>query len=204
MNAKSTPTSGDYGEYLVRVYFGLDANKDYLKACIDRAYRDFNRTLRGLSKLKSKDELHAKAVGVLRGALDGLRALCSDGINNTEFDDWHRTTCENLCSTYEEHGFKFHVGQAQKWINMSLKYIFVLGEARVGGFGKAYQFCHVPLDDRLLKRLGESCDLSKLRPWSQIDDYPRYLDCQRWIRTKFKPLPPLGAEFKLWLGEKVP
>ncbi len=203
MNAKSILTLGDYGEYLVRVYFGRDANKDYLKACIKRAYRDFNRTLRGLSRVKSKKALDQNGVSVLATALGNLRAICAQEIRESKFDDWHQTTCEGLISTYKENGYaRFHVGQAQKWVNMSLKYIFVLGEQRIKGFSKAYQFCHAPLDDILLKRLEESRDFPKVRPWSRIDHYPQYLDCQRWIRTKFNPLPPLDAEFKLWLGER--
>ncbi len=205
MNGKSILTLGDYGEYLVRVYFGRDANMGYLNACIDRAYRDFNRTLRGLSKVKSKDELHAKAVSVLATALGNLRTICAQEISETKFDDWHRNTCEGLISTYKENGYaRFHFGQAQKWINMSLKYIYVMGEKRVDGFGEAYQFCHAPLDNILVKELNKEHGFPELGAWSQLKDYEVYLGYQMRIRERFKREPPLDVEFRLWLGEKVP
>ena len=46
---------------------------------------------------------------------------------------------------------RFNVGLAQKWINMTLKYIFVLGDRRVPGYGHLQPFCHVPLDRFVLE-----------------------------------------------------
>jgi hypothetical protein len=55
MTAHSTPTRADYENYLVYLYFGSD--QDLLKACINRAYRDFNRPLHGFGKFENADEL---------------------------------------------------------------------------------------------------------------------------------------------------
>jgi hypothetical protein len=53
-------TRRDYNDFLAYLFFGpLD---DPLKACIDRTYRDFNRTLHHLSAVEKKAELHQAAV----------------------------------------------------------------------------------------------------------------------------------------------
>jgi hypothetical protein len=49
----------------------------------------------------------------------------------------------------------FFVGQAQKWVNMTMKYIFTVGEQRIPGFDLVYTYCHVPLDNILLEKIRE-------------------------------------------------
>jgi hypothetical protein len=44
-------------------------------------------------------------------------------------------------------------GQAQKWLNMTFKYVYVMGEHRLPGFIHLYDLCHVPLDNILMNRL---------------------------------------------------
>ncbi len=86
---------------------------------------------------------------------------------------------------------------------MSLKYVSVLGEQRVSGFGEAYQFCDAPLDKILLDLLENKYGFLKLPcSWSQLDHYDLYLDRQNWIRDKFA-LVPLDTEFRLWLGQEA-
>jgi hypothetical protein len=148
VNSKSILVRGDYEDYLVRVYFGprFIRSQDFLGACIDRAYLDFNRTLRGLSKFDGSRALSESAASMVKKALGALETACAHGISAAEFDNWHRCACEGLISKYADSGYaRLHVGQAQKWINMSLKYVFVLGEQRVSGFGEAYPFCHAIL-----------------------------------------------------------
>ena len=43
--------------------------------------------------------------------------------------------------TYDEHGFQFHGGQAQKWLNMAFKYVHVFGENRLPGFERHRPSC---------------------------------------------------------------
>ena len=59
MTAKSILTRDDYEAYLIRLYFGK--RDSYLLDCMQRAYRDFNRTLHGLRALESRQELHTHA-----------------------------------------------------------------------------------------------------------------------------------------------
>ena len=195
----------DYEDFLVHVYFLMNLSRgDFMEGCINRSYLDFNRTLHGLSRVKSVDQLYRKAKDALASALRELRAICAQGISEDGFDDWHHRTCSNLIETYGGNGYgKFSVGQAQKWINMTLKYIFVLGEERVGGFGESYPFCHMPFDNIILGKLHAYGFPGFSVAWSRIGEYDVYLQRQKWIRDKFT-LMPLDAEFKLWMGQEVP
>jgi len=194
----------NYEDYLVYVYFGTIEKNELVTACIRRAYRDFNRTLRGVSKVECNDQLYKRAECDLAHALDELKATCAQGITEAAFDAWHRKTCEMLILTYSDKGYdSFSHGQAQKWINMTLKYIFVLGESRVEGFNNAYPLCHAPLDNILLEALKKYSFPRLPCAWSRLTDYDVYLDRQKWIRNNIG-LKPLDAEFLLWMGKEVP
>jgi hypothetical protein len=151
MPTNSIITRADYENYLVTVYFG--SNPDLLTACINRAYRDFNRTLHGFGNLINGDEIYSQAVSLLKDSLDSLKSLATSQIAAEVFDNWHKITCERLISLFDSHGHHLFVGQAQKWVNMTMKYIFTVGEQRVSGFGSVYLYCHVPFDNILLKQL---------------------------------------------------
>lgn len=165
----------DYEEFLVNVYFsGLPSeHPDYLQCCITTAYLDVCRTLRGLGQLECKDELRAKAVDVLQQLLSALKGHRTVFRTQTEFDIWHKETCEQLIRTYEGH-HTLYVGQAQKWTNMTFKYIFTMGEDRLPGFGQVYQFCHAPLDRVLIDQLAKKYGVARPKwawTWSKLNDY---------------------------------
>lgn len=201
MNTGSTLTRTDYENYLVYLYFGSD--QDLLKACINRAYRDFNRTMHGFGKFEKAGQLYYEAVILLKESLNGLKVLSSTKSMTVEvFDNWHKTTCEKITALYDEKGFHLFIGQAQKWVNMTLKYIFTVGEERVEGFSFAYPFCHVPLDNILFEQL-KKYDFPALEcAWSRLDNYDEYLQRQIWLRKKFA-LAPMDVEFMLWLGQEI-
>ncbi len=190
-------TRSDYEEFLVSAYFGY--GRDYLWLCIDRAYRDFNRTMRGFGKLDGKSEVRQQARQCVREQLISLREL--ELIEVGQFDHWHRQACEALSVVYRENGYpSFYVGQAQKWLNMTLKYIFTLGVERIAGFDGAYAFCHAPLDNILIGQLSKYDFPSLPTRWSRIKEYEQYLTYQQWIRERFQS-PPLDVEFLLWMGK---
>lgn len=201
MNSRSKLTRTDYENYLVYLYFGSD--QDLLKVCINRAYRDFNRTMHGFGKFEKAGQLYDEAVIFLKESLDSLKSLASMNSMTAEiFDNWHKTTCEKIISLFDEKGFHLFVGQAQKWVNMTLKYIFTIGEQRIEGFSFAYPFCHVPLDNILLEQL-KRYDFPALKcAWSRHDNYDEYLQRQNWFRQKFT-LAPMDVEFMLWLGQEI-
>lgn len=198
---KSILTRTDYEDYLVYLYFGADP--DPLMLCLNRAYLDFNRTLHGMGSLDSREALFAAARAALGQAICSLQG--GAGIADQDaFDAWHHATCKSLADTCRAHRYdSFYVGQAQKWINMTLKYVFTMGEERLPGFTAVYPFCHVPLDNFLLQHLAPYGLKALPCAWSRLDDYECYLSCQRWIRDSFSLL-PLDTEFLVWMGKPLP
>jgi len=201
MNTHSKFTRTDYENYLVYLYFG--SNQNLLEACINRAYLDFNRTMHGFGKFEKARQLKKEAVSSLQESFGNLKPLSSTNSITVEiFDNWHKETCEKIISLFDEEGFHIYVGQAQKWVNMTLKYIFTVGEKRIDGFSSAYPFCHIPLDNILLEQL-EKYKFPALKcAWSRLDNYDEYLQKQYWIRQKFT-LAPMDVEFMLWLGQEI-
>jgi hypothetical protein len=110
-------------ESLIVFYFGRD--EDYLTRCRENAYRDFQRTLRGIAKLARAEEAYSRADEALQRQLTAIRDTAPP--TQEHFDTWHRSTCSELAAIYEDCGYCFTVGQAQKSINMPLKYIHVIG-----------------------------------------------------------------------------
>jgi len=190
----------DYETCLVTFFFGR--GEDYISLCHKRAYRDMQRTLDGIGKLEKGKAVRQQANAALSRMFEEIRKMPSP--TQVKFDNWHRAACKELKEIYANSGYKFfRVGQAQKWLNMTFKYIFVMGDQRIGGFDHLYDFCHVPLDNVLLEAIDEHHFQPLDCAWSQLDDYRAYLERQRWFRTRFD-IAPLDVEFFLWLGKPLP
>lgn len=185
--------------FIAELYFG--SLKDPLAACVHRAYRDLVRTVHGMGRLDQRQILRDQAHEVLIQRLRDLPSLYGlfggHQAATSLFDGWHKRLCLELIETFGRYELPFHVGQAQKWINMSLKYIYALGEDHIPGFAACYACAHAPLDRILLRQL-EAHGLPPLdQPWSRLKDYGRYLSIQQWIRDRFIAS-PLDVEFVLW------
>ncbi|MFI5398795.1 MAG: hypothetical protein ACHQ9S_24975 [Candidatus Binatia bacterium] len=196
MQSFQIPTQSEQNEFLLRLYFGMASP---LRACVDRAYLDFSRTLHGINQLADAAAVRTEAGELVQSWLAKMPALTPDP-NQDIFDASHRSLCEQLCALYGRHGFdSFAVGQSQKWLNMALKYVYVFGEERLPGFFYLYRLGHVPLDNIILDRLASlgSPRLSS-GAWSRLRHYDEYLGFQHWIREKFPYSAPLAVEFHLW------
>ena len=158
MQTRSVLNRADYEAYLITLYFGSGA--DHLIHCLDRAYRDFSRTLRGLRLVETKSHLYIQARNDVHQQISSLRDSQAETIDQRSFDHWHQLLCKHLALRYAEHDHHFYVGQAQKWINMAFKYIFTMGEQRLPGFERLYPFCHVPLDNILLVQMSATAVLA--------------------------------------------
>ena len=172
--------------------------------CINRAYRDFNRTLHRYASLENNEDITKR---IKEDLLKEFTEVKDKNINSrNKFDEWHHDLCDKLINYYKENNYKeFHIGQAQKWINMTFKYIFAYGNKYISGYDFLYQYCHVPIDNILINKLNEKkeCNPPILETsWSRIKDYETYLEYQEWFRVKFDQI-PLDVEFKIWKGIKV-
>jgi hypothetical protein len=133
--------------YLVQMFFG---SEDEMNGFVSRAYRDMSRTLHGLSELKNKEALKANARGALLKAMGELKSKSAPPVLNdlvAAFDAWHRRACSDIIDAFTP--FHCHYGQAQKWLNMTIKYRWFF--AHGNELEKWYAVAHVPVDDYVLR-----------------------------------------------------
>jgi hypothetical protein len=186
-------TQKDKEDFWIRLYLG--SNKDLIESSIDKAYLDFSRTLHGITKLKTI-ESWSLIKNTVRSIVN--QAIEKDFFSQEEFDEWHKRSCDDLINYCKKTiNFTMFYGQAQKWINMSLKYLFALGNERVAGVERNYKYFHIPID-RIIQEMLKSDITSFPISWSRIDCYEDYLDYQKKIRMKFIDRIPLEVEFLLF------
>ena len=193
-----------YFKIIPKAIYGDSREPDYstyrIKKAIMKAYEDatnegayntlFKKTIEAgkLKQLKSASE-RAKndSAEFLFSQIQKLSALASN------YEEWHKNTCEELCKKYSEVCLNenepfFTYGNAQKWVNMTMKYLWLLDRLPEGLTAKSL---HVPIDSFILEKLREE-NVDEIRrdgdtykykgkSWSQLDDYDVYLDIQTKI-----------------------
>lgn len=185
----------DILDFLKAIYFGDFT--DPLKAASSRAYRDMNRTIRfnGLPDA-TRFTLREKVNTFFDAELSKLN---SDSITSQdEFDAWHRRVSDMIKALYWDEGVKLTYGHAQKWINMTIKYLYML---EVDTFGATFEFLHIPLDNYVFDIARDSLGITRPKvAWSNWDNYEeQYLQYQNMIREKITIGSPLRWEFRYWL-----
>ena len=190
--------SKDAYDFLKHMLFG--AWNSIYTAASERAYRDMCRTLRNI---RQSDANSTK----LRSEIDLLleNEICSlfdRGISNQrQYDEWHEKLCIRIREHYHDKDVYMTVGQAQKWVNMTMKYLFI---ADVPGTSDAFYFCHVPIDSYIIKAAEKQLGLKQPDlPWSKMDDYREYAAYQRQIRIRLGNVAPLEWEVKTWISMAV-
>ena len=187
----------------------LDREPD-VDCCIHSAYLDLSRTLKGMAAFVAAEAWYRFTATCLRSQLKALTD--HSRWSRKEFDVWHRTTTFQLIETAATAGFPLTVGQAQKWINMSIKNGIALGGRLNPSLSCVYDVAHVALDRVVLGELRrESWMPSGLLqgPWSKLENYEDYMQCQRLIREHLPGI-PVEEEFRLWqkgrtgVGRTVP
>ena len=193
---------------------------DIFDCAVYQAYLDMCRTVRGV-KEKAKEE--RELIGEnLRGyfkvsdAKDSCvheRKLADWRKSEEGFDEWH--TC--VIETVKGKANQLTVGQIQKLINMSFKYLYCCEDMREEkSFIGLFENCHMALDAYTLawlKRVDEASyemipkDSNGSRSWSQINDidtYSRIVDATR-VHCNESEWPnrrrPFYAEFFIWPNE---
>ena len=182
--------------FLRFAYFGN--SKDLFLAATTRAYLDFNRTLRfhGMPD-EQRLEMRKQTSKCIKAAI--LNLLERDKLCQTDFDSWHHRTCDVLIDCYRSNGIRFTYGHAQKWINMTFKYLYML---EVVPLDSVFPFLHVPIDNIVLERANKKlCIQRPSQAWSSWGDYAFYLQYQEHLRQKIGKEGPLRWEFHNWLDE---
>lgn len=163
---------------------------DIIELAMTKAYRDLMRTIRNFSDNPEHDEILKKARNSLKKSI--TRMMEVELNSQKEFDAMHKLACEDLINSFSTQ--LFTIGQAQKWINMTFKYLHLLDYEKVNN---VYEYCHIPVDSYMLN----ITNYQMSKPWSKIDDYDEYLKYQQWFRETYKDEIPLDTEFYLWLEE---
>ena len=186
---------------MVYLYFGNTANP--YKAASARAYLDLCRTIKFAPSSNEEERVQART-DVADMIENKVKAIADAGITRQdEYDEWHKAICEELVDRYAKVcGDQFYTCQAQKWVNMTIKYLYLIDSDLVR---LITDFAHVPLDNYVFAAARDHLGLfsDDLTPWSKIKDYSVYLNYQKELKKAVKPLntSPLQWGLSYWLAE---
>lgn len=215
--AKSTYTTqlNKCFRMLLFVSFGAETPSEIIDYnCARAAYNDLARTVKyRLSSSKSNKTFDEDKKNTIKNIceyiIDRIQQYPCD---KNDYNAWHKETCtliklnmnnavadgDHLLST------NFTIGQAQKWLNMTLKYLWLLDKCTTIDSNNL----HAPIDSFIIEAVSkhvEDDDIShdngtfKYRgySWSQLDDYADYMDFQNIIARTGEP--PIEWEYHKWI-----
>ncbi len=191
--------------------------------CAKRAYLDLARTVRyeySSSKLeemkskKSSEEDKDKATNFIDSKNELIKNICENilspiktkegeiSFESSDFDKWHKAKCEEIINFMNNSINKsntnilkkdFTIGQAQKWVNMTLKYLWLLNALPTG---VKPEYLHVPIDSYIIEiaydnknKFENALGLLEEKPeksWSELYKYEEYFKIQEAIRKAIK------------------
>ena len=164
--------------------------EDVIELAMTKAYRDLMRTIRSFASNMNNNRIKTNARTCIKEYINKI--INANITSQKQFDQIHQEACEMLIEKFEDQYFT--IGQAQKWINMTFKYLHLL---ECEALENIYEYCHIPIDSYMLN----ITNYQMSKPWSKLNDYDEYLKYQDWFRNKYKDQIPLDAEFYLWLEE---
>ena len=177
--------------------FGTEENNE--KAAAKRAYRDMCRTIRfekGVSQ-KQKNDCRARVVELIETEIKKYNSI--DTVE--KYDEFHDSLCLRIIDCYDNQTIaEITYGQAQKWVNMTMKYLCVLYEGQCDWLNKIYSFLHIPIDsiilDKARKEFPNEFPVNNT-PWSQFSR-GEYITIQNRLRAVIKDVALIDWEFKAW------
>lgn len=179
-------------EFIRLIAFG-DPQRRYVTAS-KLAYHDLQRTLRYGNKDEAVRRKLRESVDVhLKKEIQWITSREEATLN--VYDDWHKRLCDDLARIYREKDITFHLGQAQKWVNMAIKYLYAM---QTSGIERYVAVLHVPIDNYIYQQAEEELHVPRIDCcWSKIDSYEQYIDYQNAIRKAVETVPLLW-EFEAW------
>ena len=208
--------------FMLYVYFGNAGKnkKEMIEMAVKRAYRDFNRTIDFNDEYKNLSTDNTKTknekAGRRKGLVDKVTEMFIRNIkslktksNQKEFDKWHKDRCNYISKIYKDKvGESFdnektlYYGQQQKWINMTLKYLYVIYNLKgIDDLNEVYKYFHIPVDSVVLDNV-ENIEIpkdekNKNKCWSKWNK-EEYLNFQKEMRKNIKDKALLDWEFENW------
>lgn len=175
-----------------------------IEVASNRAYRDMCRTLKfDVLPKNTKTTITTELKEAVNIIFKEEIPIINEGniTSPEEFNSWHEKVCYLIIKKYEEHGIKLTYGQAQKWLNMTIKYLYML---QVYSFDRVINCLHIPVDKYILEVVEKELGIKRpVDAWSRWDNYKEYEDYQKAIREELKKrkYSPLIWEFENWLKE---
>lgn len=120
-----------------------------------------------------------------------------------KYDDKFMKLAKEICKGIEgEENFlkepNFTFGNAQKLINMTMKYFYVMTYAD-GKKKDNFRFCHCPMDSVMLKSVWENYKEQFFIKSKDDDNYTKTKFCESWSKETFnKDLKSLPNRYKLF------
>lgn len=221
-------------DFLMYSYWGFDSkmvtseNTDVIQYCARRAYLDLARTVKfkystsRLDDMKKDSTLQDEAIEFENKKKDIIEKICISILNpvdvgdikctDEQFNSWHEKKCNEIKDKINNSDIlkdskSFTIGQAQKWVNMTLKYLWLLDMLPKGLSEKSL---HVPIDSFILQALKEKV-VDKITgsgddykydgcKWSALD-YEKYKELQEEIKKIADKLnmTPIAWEGQAWI-----
>ena len=211
-------------DFFLYAYFGIkidDAFESIVNKCVMRAYLDMNRTLKvrsdvsGVSFQKEYAKLITKII--LNGkTISEIQSECYKlFIENSNVEDKPKAELNDyletrvLKDTSKRSGNCIYYGQAQKWINMSLKYLWLLGIIN----DEETKDLDIPIDSIIMFAASEKYGTefltdtkshlkkkycSTTMPWSKLSS-KEYNDIQGGIKKEILDKKPIEWESDIWI-----
>ena len=151
-------------------HLGKDDNDAFVR-CSNFAYRDMCRTItystnyneKYAESSKDKKTIKDKKRMLRDDITDLIKAQVYNWINNSTinkdvFNDEHRDLCNKIIEKYTgttnqgEPNGSIYFGQAQKWVNMTLKNLYVYSKSNktLLNLDNIIEYLHVPIDNVIL------------------------------------------------------
>ncbi len=157
-------------EFLLYSYFKIELNAtkdEIIKSAIKKAYTDATNQGAYNTKLIKASQKDSSVCARNNGE-KVIKSFIEQSLNVIDYDDLHNKTCAKLCMIYGTLPFTY--GNAQKWINMTMKNLYVISlifcECCEPQDDNLVEFCkdilsisyklHVPIDNFILQAIQDS------------------------------------------------
>lgn len=187
--------------------------KNLVIICAKKAYLDMNRTL----KFKS-DERNNFCADICNVIAEEMEILLNSNPEN--FDKSHEAVCEKIIDKAKSKYVlkeEFHYGQAQKWLNMTIKYMWLMGFWK-DKYTKLEPVLHVPVDRYIIEAVWDNEDVilplipekickngkrgaysdEKVKSWGKWER-EEYINFQNSLREKLNGEIPIKWESSVWI-----
>lgn len=151
-----------------------------------KAYADMaRRTLRIKENSKERKVLKEQATEILQQAVEDLKNDSSD------FPKWHEKSCNALIACY---GGQLSYGQAQKWLNMLLKYLYVYdvnGYETLFSSREGIAALDMPVDSKVIEALHRKYNVKRPTAGWSVWDRNTYRAYQAAARSALHNAPDI-------------